>query len=655
MIIDKLVMSDFGVFGGNHEIILTPPTAKKPVIVFGGLNGRGKTTLLDAIQLALYGKFAQCSKRGSQAYREFQKSCIHKGAFTSAVELQFRSTSEGKEESFSVRRSWNAAPTSTEKVEVFRDQIRDQVLEETWDEYVERFLPVGIAPLFFFDGEKIEQLADPETSASMLNSAVNALLGLDMIQRLLVDLTTIERKKRSELSDDPDNEALDELEEKIARLSLALDKRKVETADAVSALREAKKQAEESDSAFRAQGGELYQKRLEIEALVRSTEASLGITKNSLLDLAEGSAPLLLVKPMIAGIIEDDQNEQSDADNEILGALLENRDEEALAFFSEIVEGPSGQAAQLREFFDEDRRKRTAVSSAESFLFLSQETRSFLHSLASDLGPRIQAEISSLLANENEAQGELTVLERKKSTMPTQDSITDLIRKRDEKRKKVHVDETQLLMLQQADERVERELEETSAKRLKILEKDVAYRFSQDGVGRTIEHSKRTRAVLKRFAAELTRKNASQIGSLVLESFQALIGKEKFVTGISIDPDSMAVTLSGEGGEGIPSEYLSAGERQLLAVALLWGLARFSGRSLPTVIDTPLGRLDSSHRTNLVQRYFPNASHQVILLSTDEELNETYYPMLKHAVGRTYLIEYDEKTRSSRVKNEFFW
>ena len=90
-------------------------------------------------------------------------------------------------------------------------------------------------------------------------------------------------------------------------------------------------------------------------------------------------------------------------------------------------------------------------------------------------------------------------------------------------------------------------------------------------------------------------------------------------------------------------------------MALLWGLARFSGRSLPTVIDTPLGRLDSSHRTNLVQRYFPNASHQVILLSTDEELNETYYPMLKHAVGRTYLIEYDEKTRSSRVKNEFFW
>ncbi len=85
---------------------------------------------------------------------------------------------------------------------------------------------------------------------------------------------------------------------------------------------------------------------------------------------------------------------------------------------------------------------------------------------------------------------------------------------------------------------------------------------------------------------------------------------------------------------------------------LMFSYTTVAMRSLPTVIDTPLGRLDSSHRSNLVQRYFPNASHQVILLSTDEELNETYYPMLKHAVGRTYLLEYDEDARSSRVKTD---
>jgi len=53
----------------------------------------------------------------------------------------------------------------------------------------------------------------------------------------------------------------------------------------------------------------------------------------------------------------------------------------------------------------------------------------------------------------------------------------------------------------------------------------------------------------------------------------------------------------------------------------LWGLARASARPLPAVIDTPMARLDAAHRQHLVERYFPNASHQVIVLSTDTEVD----------------------------------
>ena len=102
-------------------------------------------------------------------------------------------------------------------------------------------------------------------------------------------------------------------------------------------------------------------------------------------------------------------------------------------------------------------------------------------------------------------------------------------------------------------------------------------------------------------------------------------------------------------------DRLSAGERQLLATSLLWGLARASGRPLPTIIDTPLGRLDSSHRRHLIERYFPVASHQVILLSTDEEIDEDSLKRLQPHISRSYHLQFDEALRSTRVTPGYFW
>ncbi|MCD6216381.1 DNA sulfur modification protein DndD, partial [bacterium] len=79
------------------------------------------------------------------------------------------------------------------------------------------------------------------------------------------------------------------------------------------------------------------------------------------------------------------------------------------------------------------------------------------------------------------------------------------------------------------------------------------------------------------------------------------------------------------------------------------------GRPLPICIDTPLSKLDSTHRSFLVKKYFPKASHQVILLSTDEEIDQKYYEMLKRSIGHTYRIDYNEKTESSTIEKGYFW
>lgn len=75
---------------------------------------------------------------------------------------------------------------------------------------------------------------------------------------------------------------------------------------------------------------------------------------------------------------------------------------------------------------------------------------------------------------------------------------------------------------------------------------------------------------------------------------------------------------------------------------------------MPTIIDTPLGRLDSSHRRHLVDRYFPLASHQVILLSTDEEIVGGYHKALAPFVAHHYRLAHDEAFGQTRIEPGYF-
>ena len=73
MQLKSLTIENFGIYKGVHTVDLTV-TEEKPIVLFGGLNGGGKTTFLDALQLVLYGKHAKCSNRGTQAFGSFLAS-----------------------------------------------------------------------------------------------------------------------------------------------------------------------------------------------------------------------------------------------------------------------------------------------------------------------------------------------------------------------------------------------------------------------------------------------------------------------------------------------------------------------------------------------------------------------------------------------------
>ena len=108
-------------------------------------------------------------------------------------------------------------------------------------------------------------------------------------------------------------------------------------------------------------------------------------------------------------------------------------------------------------------------------------------------------------------------------------------------------------------------------------------------------------------------------------------------------------------GKPLPKAQLSAGEKQIYSIAMLWALAKVSGRPLPVIVDTPLARLDSDHRRLLIEEYFPTASHQVLILSTDTEVDQSYFSHLRRSISHAYHLEFDSVENTTMITDGYFW
>ena len=161
------------------------------------------------------------------------------------------------------------------------------------------------------------------------------------------------------------------------------------------------------------------------------------------------------------------------------------------------------------------------------------------------------------------------------------------------------------------------------------------------------------RDVAADYLRRLTIAKTAELQQRALESFRQLSRKDDFVQHLRIDPKTFAVSLYDSRGETIPKSSLSAGEKQIYAISLLWGMAKVSGRPLPMIVDTPLGRLDSYHRSNLVEHYFPAAAHQVVLLSTDTELDRVHYEQLRSRTSHSYRLV--SHTGWTEAREGYFW
>ena len=660
MLFRELVLENFGSYLGKNTINLLPEISgeSRPIILIGGMNGGGKTTIMDAIRLALYGARAQCSTRGNLSYGDFLNQCISRQTpptEKARIELAFQVAEDGNLLDIRIVRYWEKnLKDGKDTLGILVNDWADKTLLNTWDEYIENLLPLGISNLFLFDGEQVKELAAQETPPIGVFDAIQSLLGLELAERLASDLDVLVSRKRREVASKIQLAAIDEIETKLEQQQLELGELEAELIQLEAKLKIAIDREEQAFDKFVQEGGKITAEGKELALASQVIQNRIEQQRQGLRDLAAGSLPLTLITPLLTQIQSQGSIEFEHQQGKAALNLLLDRDRKLIDYLQQQTLIAS-QIANIKDFLEiENQRIASKIELTEpAWLNADAETLAKLDNMINYEVDRDKHQFTELQSQLIKLETELDFLDRQIAEAASPEEYTRLKQQESNARQIVSQLKADLIVGNRRFQELDRTIVKTKQELATYTETNIKLKNDRH----IIDSVAKVKATLQIFKEKLTLKKINRLENEVTECFRYLLHKSELVQRVAIDSTTFTLSLYDCDGKLLPKHRLSAGEKQLLAIALLWGLARVSGRQLPIAIDTPLGRLDSSHRTNLIERYFPAASEQVILLSTDTEIaeNELANLRVQGAITREYLLHHDPNQQRTEVRSGYFW
>ena len=668
MIIHNLTLNNFGLFRGQQTLPLTP-NGTGPVILIGGMNGAGKTTLLEAVRLCLYGRRALGDRVGQNEYHEYLFNMIHRNPHATvplnaaSVSLEFEYTRGGEQRQYKVERAWHhhggKHPTIREGLTFHENNWPSPDIEEGhWQDYLNELIPIGVSQFFFFDGEDIQKLADDSTHNSSLAESIKALLGINLVERLQSDLRIYSNRLVKQASPEPVQEEIDAAESEVSALTEALAKAnakkdvlhvRIETLSGNIARQEARIAAEGGGYAKKREGLKLQQEHFQTE--VERVEDEIREMCSGLFPFSLAPTRLREFKEHLLKEIELDEWEAKNrALTEQNTAVLETLD--SGTFWDKSLSGKqiADIRAKLTPLLKTQFERPESLRGFTKLRDRSQSERQQLLKWIDACLNEIPQQAKKLFKALRTAKSELQKVEQALQRVPSEELLKPLL----EKLSALNQTLGQLQKQEQDADNSVRSLTHRLAEAERKLEK--LYHVRQ--LGR--EHLQRQQRVsdvqsaLSTYTTRLTETKILALGHAIVEGFNQLSHKPDRIKRVEIHPRTFAVTLYDTHNRPLAKEELSAGEKQIYTTALLWGLAKTSGKALPMILDTPLGRLDSDHRRLLIERYFPYVSHQVVLLSTDTEVDQHFRPLLKPHTSHTFQLAYQQAEACTTIENGYF-
>jgi DNA sulfur modification protein DndD len=666
MLIKKLIFDSYKTYYGHQEIDLYIPKDNreqegKNIILLGGLNGAGKTTILKAIIYVLFGK------RGLS-------EAEYKRLFSNVINNTFFSEG-GRECSVSLILETDAGEEWDLRVKWFFDQYKRMTHEErelrvkksaisktkfaridnieAFNKFIDRIIPYHAAPFFIFDGEEIKDIILRQNSNEM-KEAIQKITGMEAYKQLLADLKVLKGSLESKLAKAVSRSTVnsirlekDKLDAEIKDLEEKRDVYLTEKKKIDNLIKEARDERNNKINQNSNSREMFIKKQTRI-----STE--LNLASIELNDFLKNNLIYILMGEKISKLKKEIKLENEVSHKRILqNASLEPYRNFISQLLSKSITPPLSeeQIKQIKNIGEAVwiRENHIRYSVPEDFTEIHDLTNSEYNSLL-NLTIKNKHDLTNLINKIEKSQQELNLLEVEIRNAPEAVNIDKENEKIDMLVKKVGVIDNRLKII---NAKIRAAVEE----RTNLINKVTRLSGQDENLEEVqvqLDNVTKTIKAMDQYISELIDMKAHYIKDEFAFMLKRLFRKQDEFGKIEFDVDTYTIRLFNDRMQEISVQERSAGEMQMISSALIWALTKASDLSLPMVIDTPLGRLDSYHRNHLINHYYKELSEQVIILSTDTEITEEYVSLMERNSYKQYMLDYDESKKYTIVRDGYF-
>ena len=717
MKINKLVLKNFRSYEEETTFDFST-TKEKNIILVGGKNGAGKSTIFEAIKLCIYGPMAYKYQGFNSSYISRIKSNINNNSLKNDtvdafVSIDIELSESTEKNTYTLVRQWTFKDKKLDEKFLVYKNFTITPLDKEELNYFENYITSIISPkifeFFFFDGEHLSEFFIGKNSNTHLKQSLLSLCNFDTFD--VLKNTIISTARSSKNANDEIELAKENylsLENQLSELNSKEETISAEFKEISNKLEDLQQQKITLEKDFRKKGGVLAEERDFLNSKTIELETKRSLINQNIKDFCNDMLPFLMVKNQITNL---EKQLKTESDNLLYSQLKSKLNTQYIkSLLLNKIESSSLDeiAITVSEALIDDIKPNSYEENFKMIHNLSNDESNSLYSLINNILDFDTSYILNSFKEYRDIAHELSNIRTKLNSSLEDEALNLYITDIGNLSNKIgHLSESKNLLNNSLDE-IKLKINEVTSERDKSKSKYIDLLQSN----KVVDMSSNLILMLDDIIKTLTENKTKEIQNNFMYIFKKIIQKDNFIDFIDIDNNFNASLYINKMYSSLELENLienigydeierkfgrlfiddlfnlynvenksellnsiktstqsafltlrtkvdingfSSGEKQIYILCLYWALLKASDIEIPFIIDTPYARIDETHRNNITSEYLSTISDQVIILSTNTEIDEKAYREIKPKLNGEYLIKYDDKNRKTIQREGYFF